>query len=221
MSPNELSVGRFSKEEIHQQLQKIIADPSFTVSEILQKFLLFVSHETLEGRSNQLKEYTIALKVLNKPLHFNPSQDAIVRIHACRLRRALDRYYRVTGADDPIYVSIPKGSYIPAFADHTPKPANELHFANASEIATALRHPEKHVMKSEMLYARDRLMITVNILNIETSQQVWKYVMEYEFSNITPANLQDEIARKLIEVVSDCYKFINLHTAYPKNVAVA
>src|SRR4030095_10925625 len=41
-----------------------------------------------------------------------------VRIHAGRLRRALNQYYKNAGAAEPIRVSIPKGSYVPAFGDN-------------------------------------------------------------------------------------------------------
>ena len=51
------------------------------------------------GRSNTIKEYTIAVNVLNKPVSFKPQHDAIVRIHAGRLRRALNYYYKEPGTE--------------------------------------------------------------------------------------------------------------------------
>ena len=90
----EISADDMSKEIINHQLQKIISDPIFAVSNILRRFLSFIVEETLAGHSNQLKEYTIGVKVLNKPTDFQPQKDAIVRIHAGRLRRALSHYYK-------------------------------------------------------------------------------------------------------------------------------
>src|SRR4030095_2034535 len=52
---------------------------------------------------------------LRKESDFNPQVDSIVRIHAGRLRRALKEYYYEEGKDDPIMISIPKGSYAPNF----------------------------------------------------------------------------------------------------------
>ncbi|HEX3767705.1 MAG TPA: hypothetical protein VHT72_04975, partial [Puia sp.] len=100
---------------IHAQLQKIFLCPVFEVSDILRHFLAYIIDETLGGRSNTIKEYTIAINVLNKPVSFKPQQDAIVRIHAGRLRRALNYYYRETGMHDEIEISVPKGSYVPVF----------------------------------------------------------------------------------------------------------
>ncbi|HTS43063.1 MAG TPA: hypothetical protein VMH01_01600 [Puia sp.] len=107
----------FSPSEINNQLERIFLDPHFSESEILKRFLLFIVHETLEGRSNQLKEYTIAINVLEKPAGFKPWENGIVRIHAGRLRRALNMYYREMGCNDPIFITIPKGKYIPIFTD--------------------------------------------------------------------------------------------------------
>ncbi len=75
---------------IQDQLQKIFLCPVFAVSDILRRFLSHIVQETLAGRSNTIKEYTIAVNVLNKPVSFKPQHDAIVRIHAGRLRRALN-----------------------------------------------------------------------------------------------------------------------------------
>jgi TolB-like protein len=107
----------FSEDLIHAQLQKIFLCPVFAVSDILRRFLSYIIEETLGGRSNTIKEYTIAINVLNKPISFKPQQDAIVRIHAGRLRRALNYYYKEMGIADEIEIFVPKGSYVPVFAN--------------------------------------------------------------------------------------------------------
>ena len=108
----------FSDEEIGKQLERILADSHFAHSEILRNFLKFIISETLEGRSNCLKEYTIALNVLKKPKTFRPKEDCIVRIHAVRLRKALADYYNGPGVMDPIRISLPKGNYVPDFTEN-------------------------------------------------------------------------------------------------------
>jgi len=84
-------------------------------SSVLTQFLNFVVTETLAGRSDSLKEYTIGVQALKKDADFNPQIDSIVRIHAGRLRRALKEYYYELGQNDPIIIDIPKGSYTPIF----------------------------------------------------------------------------------------------------------
>jgi TolB-like protein len=108
----------FSKEAIDKQLQKMISDPVFMDSDILKSFLVFVVNETLNGNRNRLKEYTIAVNVLRKPTNFRPQDSGIVRIHAGRLRRALNNYYCQGGILDEIRIAIPKGGYVPVFVDN-------------------------------------------------------------------------------------------------------
>jgi len=122
----------FSKEVIYAQVQKIFKDAYFAKSDILRRFLLFIVDQTLLGHQHWLKEYTIGVKVLNKASNFKPQENGIVRIHAGRLRRALHNYYNSNGAFDSIYISIPKGRYVPVFEqiDHT----NNI-ISNRSEIA--------------------------------------------------------------------------------------
>ncbi len=105
----------FSTEEIKQQTDRILNFPTFLSSPILRRFLEFIIDETLNNRDLHLKEYSIAIQVLNRSRGFNPAVDSVVRIHAGRLRRALTEYYLTSGMYDPIIIQIPKGRYIPEF----------------------------------------------------------------------------------------------------------
>jgi hypothetical protein len=105
-------VNRF-EEMVLNQLGKILAHPLFLSSGILSGFLSFIVKETLAGRQNQIKEYTIAIHVLNKPVGFSPPLNGIVRVHAKRLRDALDKYYAQKGFRHECLISIPKGQYVP------------------------------------------------------------------------------------------------------------
>ena len=112
-------------EEVKEQLNRIVSTPAFKSSRILSGFLEFVTEKTLEGEEDEIKEYSIAISVLSRNIDFNPQLDAIVRIHAGRLRRALKEYYHETGREDPIRIEIPKGSYIPTF-----QPQNKIENSN-------------------------------------------------------------------------------------------
>jgi TolB-like protein len=110
----------FTDDFILKQVDKILEYPLFRVSDILQKFLKYIVLETLSGRANQIKEYTIAKYVLNKSSEFRPLSDGIVRVHARRLRVALYKYYGDRAIENECEITIPKGSYIPAFRVITP-----------------------------------------------------------------------------------------------------
>ena len=78
----------------------------------------YVVDETLEGRSAQIKAYTIAVDVLKKTEDFDPSANPIVRVLAGRLRESLTGYYDSDdGLKQSIVITIPKGSYVPVFSD--------------------------------------------------------------------------------------------------------
>lgn len=110
-----VSDSTISKQEIIDQLNRILLFPVFGNSMILSGFLRFIVEETLEGRGNLLKEYTIGTHVLSKKVDYDPQVDASVRIHAGRLRRSLHEYYKGPGCNDPVHISVPKGAYIPKF----------------------------------------------------------------------------------------------------------
>jgi TolB-like protein len=109
---------KFSNQEITRQVEKMLIDYHFAHSGIMRKFLWFITTETIEGRSNCLKEYTIAVNVLKKPKTFRPKDNCIVRIHAVRLRKTLVDYYNGPGAMDPIRITLPRGNYVPIFTDN-------------------------------------------------------------------------------------------------------
>lgn len=103
---------------INAQVERIFQDARFSSSGILKKFLRFIVTETLSGRAHLLKEYTIAVEVLRKPVTFNPQENCIVRVHAARLRKILFDYYTGPGAKDDMQIMLPKGHYVPVFREN-------------------------------------------------------------------------------------------------------
>jgi adenylate cyclase len=98
---------------IIKQVDKICRSEEFKSKKLLCGFLSFIVSECLAGREQNIKGYTIGVTVFNRGIDFDPSQDALVRIHAGRLRRMLDLYYHKEGKRDRILIEIPKGSYTP------------------------------------------------------------------------------------------------------------
>lgn len=111
--------------QISDELEKILSSRSISSSPILSRFLRFVVSETIAGREHLIKEYTIGKEVLGRSDQFKSNSDASVRIHAIRLRKALDEYYRSAGAKARIRIEIPKGSYRPVFSPMSSKEVSE------------------------------------------------------------------------------------------------
>jgi adenylate cyclase len=97
--------------EVCACLDKILASPVFSQSGRQQRFLRYVVTETLAGRAEMLKGYTIGVDVFDREQAFDPSIDAIVRVEAARLRGKLREYYDDAGRNDPVRFELPKGNY--------------------------------------------------------------------------------------------------------------
>src|SRR5678816_1730654 len=101
-------------EAIESQLTRIVASSHFSGAGQLSAFLQFVVRGAVSGRSGEIKEYTIATEVFGRPPSFDPRLDTIVRVQASKLRSRLAEYYAGAGAEDPVLIEIPRGSYAPA-----------------------------------------------------------------------------------------------------------
>jgi adenylate cyclase len=93
-------------------LDRILASPCFVQSERQQRFLKFIVTESLAGRTDRLKGYSIAVEVFDRDVSFDPGIDAIVRVEAARLRGKLREYYEREGRTDPVRFDLPKGAYL-------------------------------------------------------------------------------------------------------------
>lgn len=93
-----------------QQIDRIIKSHSLRGSEALCKLLQYLAKKSLEDPDAPLKEYQIATEVFGRS-DFDPQSDSTIRVQAGRLRVKLAEYYASEGANDPVLVKVPKGSY--------------------------------------------------------------------------------------------------------------
>jgi len=106
-------------------LERILASADFDGSPRSRSFARFIVEETLAGRKDGLTQAAIAAKVFARRPDFDPTIDPIVRIQAGRLRRSLERYYLLTGVDDPVRIELPRGHYVPRLRWADPAEAPE------------------------------------------------------------------------------------------------
>jgi TolB-like protein/thioredoxin-like negative regulator of GroEL len=69
----------------------------------------------LDGRSIELKEYSIATEVFGRPFDFDARTSSIVRTQMGKLRQRLAEVYSRASGDGEIEIVIEKGNYIPRF----------------------------------------------------------------------------------------------------------
>jgi TolB-like protein len=122
---NAVGAAQEPADNVRAQLDRVISSPEFSASERDRKFLRYVVEETLAGRADRIRGYSIGTEVFGRDHTFDAQSDPVVRIEAGRLRRALERYYLTDGQADPIRIDIPKGAYVPTFK-RQPGPAAEV-----------------------------------------------------------------------------------------------
>jgi tetratricopeptide (TPR) repeat protein len=147
-----ISRGHFSKGDrmlIREQLDRILKSGPFNQSLRRQRFLAYVVDETLAGRGDRLKGYSIALEVFGRPDTFDPVADPIVRIEAGRLREKLRCYYDTDGWNDPVHIALPRGTYMPRIV-----------FRDADSLAsrTVLTQPATREKIRQEVEAEDALL---------------------------------------------------------------
>jgi TolB-like protein/Tfp pilus assembly protein PilF len=95
-------------------LAKILSSPEFANASRLQQLLAYVVEQKLGG-SESIKETELAIEVFHRQSSFDRTGDSVVRVAASNLRSRLRDYYLQSGAEDPVTIEMPKGSYVPVF----------------------------------------------------------------------------------------------------------
>jgi hypothetical protein len=107
--------GASSRSTEWQLVQRVVSSSGFSKSALLTNFLLYVCDRKLHGCDDEITEQQIGVHALRRPSSYHPGEDNIVRNYARILRKRLDDYFENDGRDEPIRISIPRGSYIPVF----------------------------------------------------------------------------------------------------------
>src|SRR6185295_10064148 len=117
------SAERPSNDEAVAALNRVLSSEVFEAAGRAREFLTFIVQETLAGRGDRLKGYSIAVHVFERPADFDAQTDPLVRVEAGRLRRRLAEYYQSQGRDDAVRIELPRGGYTPVFVRHSPEAA--------------------------------------------------------------------------------------------------
>jgi hypothetical protein len=96
-------------------VRRVAGSDVFLKSPRLRQFLLFVGNRATTEPSQPLTEQEIGIKVFGRSEGYSTGEDSLVRVEARQLRRKLDAYFATAGRDEPLVITIPKGSYVPQF----------------------------------------------------------------------------------------------------------
>jgi adenylate cyclase len=126
-----------SASAVRAELRRVLDSRGFDASERNRGFLRHIVEETLAGRAERIKAYSIATSVFGRDEAFDPQLDSIVRIEAGRLRRSLERYYLTDGRDSVLRIEVPRGAYVPVFREARPTPRGQATGGPPSLLVTA------------------------------------------------------------------------------------
>jgi len=119
VSTKEASSSRNAADDPRRALvRRVVDSTAFAKSERLSTFLTCICELTLDGRASEINEQKIGTTVFGRPRDYDSTIDGIVRPQASRLRQRLDLYFNSEGAEEPIRISLPRGSYVPVFEPH-------------------------------------------------------------------------------------------------------
>ena len=104
-----------SEPEVRAALEKLVSSAGFRNSERMRRFLRVAVERTLEGATDQLKEFSLGHDVFDRGADYDPRTDSIVRVEARRLRKKLLAYYAGEGQTERTIIELHAGTYIPLF----------------------------------------------------------------------------------------------------------
>src|SRR5262245_8499786 len=232
-----------SDEEVRQELGTLLARGDFHASERNRRFLTYIVEETLQGRADRIKAYSIAIAAFDRSDDFDPLTDPIVRIEASRLRRSIEHYYLTAGKSDRIRIDMPKGSYVATFRYADPLPAEEAHHAPAppatrDQPAQPARAPEPVAKPPVQTGKRDinpwiwaAAVALVVVIAIQAAIYAWNRhgganlatlargpsLVVLPFENVGAGGSLDFVARGLtFEVINSLTRFSDLFVFGPE-----
>ena len=128
-------------------IHRIVTSQHFRKSPRLSQLLLYLSEQTLLGRTDLLTEHTIATRVFDREAGFDPGVDTIVRSHMVRLRQKLEQYTEDAGPAASMQVSVPRGEYLVRFHRLAPPPTAPQTVEPPPFSSPSVRAPTLHPTK--------------------------------------------------------------------------
>jgi hypothetical protein len=151
-----------SLEERAMALDRALHSHTFARSEQLKAFLRFICEAEALRPGAPLTEYVIGVEVLRRPEGYSPAEDSSVRTRAYELRQKLEHLYAKELLDEPIQITVPKGTYSPQFVRRS--------FARITDEITPAVPPEatkqRHFAFVEPLRLKPVALIAVVILSL-------------------------------------------------------
>jgi len=151
----------YSAERIRHSLLQVTESERFQKSPKLAELLSYLVEQTLAGRAELLKGYSIAIDVFGRNASFDPARDSIVRVHMSRLRTLLESHYSQSARTvDPMIVLQP-GNYAPKFvaSSQVAKPTCDPSNSPSRIVAKAFALTRERVVFAALIVALTALFL--------------------------------------------------------------
>jgi hypothetical protein len=103
-----------------QHVQRVVGSETLSRSRRLRDLLLFIGRAAVEAPATRIGENEIAT-VFGRPDAADHRTGDLVRAHARHLREKLARYNTGEGANDPMVMELPAGTFVPVFRERLPE----------------------------------------------------------------------------------------------------
>jgi hypothetical protein len=122
--------------QIEAELERVLASESFCNSRQSDRLLRYLVKQTLDDRSELLRERVIGVDVFGRDPGYDTNEESIVRVRVNELRKRLAKYYQDARSAPELRFAIPTGSYRVEFERKPPQqtPAATPQSAAHSEI---------------------------------------------------------------------------------------
>ncbi|WP_046153917.1 hypothetical protein [Robbsia andropogonis] len=151
MVPSVVTTVELQEERVTTALHAVLQSETFRRAKRLRELLRYLVSETLAGRGDRLKQFTIAVDAFGRDGGFDPRIETSVRTEAWRLRTRLERYYRTEGAMDLVRISLPKGGFAPTFQFKTGSIATTASTTTTTTAMAAVRSPVREQPRPRLL----------------------------------------------------------------------
>lgn len=99
---------------IEAELSRLLSERRFAGAPQMSAFLRYIVEQTLAGKADRIKAYSVGVDALGKPDTFDAQTDPSVRVLALRLRKTLVTVYS-EASNNLATIELKVGTYVPKF----------------------------------------------------------------------------------------------------------
>ena len=158
---------------VRSALESVISSDAFAPSKRCQDFLRLVVEHALAGDLDSLRERMIGAEMFRRPVDYDTSNDAVVRVRATEVRKRLAQYYREAAQTPVVRIDLLPGSYVP-----------EFHWSSPGRVADQVTTP----VPSQGIAPRSRRTLRLAIIAVLVCASLFAIIWLQSHSKVQSNN---------------------------------